>query len=184
MVSLKQANHLILLIPLRGSIRRSPGSRFDGLLDPALFHLPVSHQRFTFSRPVYPDPEIRFSSCGSASAFLFHTWRECYHLRASRYPGSPGGDRSDRVRFRQGRRRVSMPWRICRGSGEKQRMRVGIPFPSRCLPHASAPNVDAGHSCQCSFSLLLCVRARLMTTCRSSCADHSGPPASAPPAAW
>jgi hypothetical protein len=142
-----------------------------------------STRRFTFSRPICPDREIRFSSCGSASAFLFHEWRECYPLQASRFPGSLEGDRSDRVRFRQGRHRVSMPWRICRGSGERQKKKADIPFPSRYLPHANAPNAGAGHSCQCSFPLLLRFRACL-TACRSSCADHSGPPASAPPAAW
>jgi hypothetical protein len=116
---------------------------------------------FTFARPIFPYREKRFSSCVSASAFLFHEWRECYPLQASRFPGSPEGDRLVRVRFRQGRRRVSMPWRICRGSGETQRKQVDIPFPSRYLPHANAPNADAGHSCQCSFSSLSCLRARL-----------------------
>ena len=165
-------------------IRRNLGSGFGEVLYLPLFPLPMSSQFFTFSRPIYPYPEIRFSSCVSAFSFLFHKWKECHPLQASMFPGSPEGDRSDRVRFRQGRRRVSMPWRICRGSGETQRKQVDIPFPSRYLPHANAPNAGAGHFCQCSSSSLLCVRARLMTTCRSSCAGRSGPPASAPPAAW
>jgi hypothetical protein len=177
------ANPLMSWRAFQDSIRRNLGSRVGNHQAPSLLPPPSSSQRFTFSRPIYPDPEIRFSSCGSASAFLFHEWRECHHLRASRCPGFLEGDRSDRVRFRQGRHRVSMPWRICRGSGETQRRRAGIPFPSRYLPHANAPNAGAGHSCQCFFSSPLRFRACL-TACRFSCADHSGPPASAPPAAW
>jgi hypothetical protein len=178
------ANPLMSWRALQASIRRNLGSGFGELQYLSLLPLPLLPQRFTFSGPIYPDPEIRFSSCGLAFACLFHKWRERYPLQASRFPGSLEGDRSDRVRFRQGRRRVSMPWRICRGSGETQRKQVDIPFPSRYLPHANAPNAGAGHSCQCSFSSLSCLCPRLTTTCRSSCADHSGPPASAPPAAW
>ena len=72
-------------------------SRCGELRDPSLLPLALLPRRFTFSGPIYPDPEIRFSSCGSVSAFLFHKWRECYPLQASRFPGSPEGDRSDRV---------------------------------------------------------------------------------------
>lgn len=118
-----------------------------------------SPQRFTFSRPIYPDPEIRFSACVSASSFLFHKWRECHRLRASMCLGSLEGDRSVRVPFQRVHRRASRPWKICRGSGEKQRKRDEIPSPSRCLPHANAPTAGAGISGQCSSSSPSCSRA-------------------------
>jgi hypothetical protein len=165
-------------------IRRNLGSGFGEVLCLSLFPLPMSSQFFTFSGPVYPDPETRFSSCASTCSFLFHKWTVCHPLRASMHLDSLEGDRSARVPFQRVRRRVSRPWRICRGSGETQRRPVGIPFPSRYLLHGNAPNAGSGHPGQCSSSSLSCVRARLTTTCRSSCAGRSGLPASAPPAAW
>ena len=65
-----------------------------------------------------------------------------------------------------------------KGGGSKYRFRRGV-FLMRMHPMLvqGIPVNVLLHRCSC-------VRARLTTTCRSSCADHSGLPASAPPAAW